>query len=489
VSDQAIPHGAERVEVWYPAAMDPDLALTTMTVEPPAAARAGHGKVAIALVILWSAAEPERVGEAAVLSSTRPHVLGRGLADLSASALPLLFAPRREEAHGPGMPVKGKGISRRQLEVVRQGGKLSCTRVGRCPMVVDGRTVDQATLEPGDRLLLQEQLLLGCYAWAPSPAVTGLDPRFGDPDVFGLVGESPVAWSLRKQLAFAAQSEQHVLLLGPTGSGKELSAHCIHGLSRRADAPFVARNAATLPDGIIDAELFGNVADYPNPGTPDRDGLIGAAHHGTLFLDEVGELGLDRQAHLLRVLDGGGEYQRLGEAKLRRSDFRLIAATNRSISALKDDFLARFTLRLTLPGLDPRSQDIPLLLRHLTRRAHKESPGLVARLLDERGEPRFSADLVQTLVGQSYRHHVRELNAHLWEAIRHSDGDVIELPPGLAESLAAQQPADVGELSDAAITDRIGEHDGNITRAAQSLGISRHALRRLLAKRGLDPPS
>src|SRR6185503_16398678 len=117
------------------------------------------------------------------------------------------------------------------------------------------------------------------------------------------------------------------------------AARALHELSPRAERRLVSRNAATLPSGLMDAELFGNAKNYPNPGMAERAGLIGEANGGTLFLDEIGELPAELQAHLLRVLDGDGEYQRLGDAQQRRSDFRLVAATNRDPSSLKHDFL------------------------------------------------------------------------------------------------------------------------------------------------------
>src|SRR6185369_7117992 len=123
----------------------------------------------------------------------------------------------------------------------------------------------------------------------------------------------------------------------------------------------------------VDAELFGNVKNYPNPGTPEREGLIGEADGSTLFLDEIGELPVHMQAHLLRVLDRGGEYQRLGDSRAQRADLRVVAATNRPLDALKHDFLARLTLRLEIPSLDERRDDIPLLARHLLRRAAETS--------------------------------------------------------------------------------------------------------------------
>ncbi len=130
-----------------------------------------------------------------------------------------------------------------------------------------------------------------------------------------------------------------MLLLGESGAGKELAARALHVLSRRPGV-MTSRNAATLPDSRGGRQLFGTPRTEPG-GMPERRGLIGEANGSTLFLDEIGELSQTMQAHLLRVLDHGGEYQRLGDSSRLFSDFRLIAATNRDPSTLKHDFLAR----------------------------------------------------------------------------------------------------------------------------------------------------
>src|SRR5256885_12859655 len=103
----------------------------------------------------------------------------------------------------------------------------------------------------------------------------------------------------------------------------------------------VSRNAATFPAGLIDVELFGNVANYPNHGMPERPGVVGEADGSTLFLDEIGELPTELQSHLLRFLDERGEYTRLGDARRRTSDVRVVAATNRALEDLKHDLAAR----------------------------------------------------------------------------------------------------------------------------------------------------
>jgi len=122
---------------------------------------------------------------------------------------------------------------------------------------------------------------------------------------------------MRAELARAAGGASHVLLQGESGTGKELAAGVIHHRSSRAKGPFVSRNASAFTSTLIASELFGNPANYPNPGMPARKGLLGTADGGTLFLDEIGDCPLDAQAQLLRVMDQG-EYQPVGEAVARR---------------------------------------------------------------------------------------------------------------------------------------------------------------------------
>ena len=213
---------------------------------------------------------------------------------------------------------------------------------------------------------------------------------------------------------------------GDRGGGTARAARAIHGRSARASRPLVARSAATFPEGLIEAELFGNRKGYPNPGAPERDGLVGAAAGSSLFLDEIGELPEAMQARLLRVLDHGGEYHRLGESRARRADLRLIAATNRDGSALKHDLLARLELHVPVPGLNDRRADIGLLIRHLLRTIGADDPALGERFLRD-GEPAVHGELVRRLVQQPYTHHVRQLRGILWRALGAATGGRLEL--------------------------------------------------------------
>jgi two-component system response regulator HydG len=456
-----------------------------------------------ALVIAWSAEEPARVGEVAFpgrLGETR--VLGRGD---DGEPERLRFLRQRPQEAVETAPLDGQAISRRQLVLRRFAAGIEVERVGRCALFVNGAPASRAAVTVGDTILLRGQLLLYCSARPSRLPAARYFPEdawgpFGGPDALGIIGESPTTWRLRDRLAFAAKSRAHVLLRGESGTGKELAARAIHRLSPRADRPLVSRNAATFPAGLIDAELFGNVKNYPNPGTPERPGLVGQAHGGTLFLDEIGELPQEMQAHLLRVLDEGGDYQRLGEAAARKSDLRLIGATNRPPSSLKHDLLARLTVRVELDALAERREDIPLLVRHLVLRAADKSPEVGARFVAQtkgRAEARVDAAAIDALLRRSFETNVRELDALLWNAMGESQGDAVPL----TRAMATPDPVEAREPRRPAITPAepareptadeirasIEGHRGNVRRAAAALGLtSRYALYRLMRKHGID---
>jgi two-component system nitrogen regulation response regulator GlnG/two-component system response regulator HydG len=298
---------------------------------------------------------------------------------------------------------------------------------------------------------------------------------------------------MRDALAFAAATDRHVLLLGDSGAGKELAARAIHGLSVRCSRELVARNAATMPDALLDAELFGNVKNYPNPGMAERPGLIGQADGSTLFLDEIGDLPEKSQAHLLRVLDSAGEYQRLGDAKLLRSALRLVAATNRPVDALKHDFLARFTHRIVVPGLCERRDDVPLVLAELLRRIAAKHAPLAERFFERRAgrlaEPRLAPDLVARLLRHPFTHHVREIERLLWLAIGTADADYIGVTEAVDAELcdAEHATADAADIDRATLLAAIAQHGNSPTHLAKQLGLrNRYVLIRLLKKHGVS---
>jgi two-component system nitrogen regulation response regulator GlnG/two-component system response regulator HydG len=189
-----------------------------------------------------------------------------------------------------------------------------------------------------------------------------------------------------------------------------------------------------------------------------------------------------------------GDYQRLGEATQRRSDFRLVAATNREPSSLKHDFAARFPLRVRLPGLNERLEDVPLLVRRILLRLCASDASLVDRFFERRqghlAEPRVEPELVEWLLRHRYTTHVRELERLLWLAISTSQDDFVAATPEFLREVAADEARVAPEPDRQAIEQALGNARGNVTKAARLLGLrNRYVLYRLMKKVGLEDPT
>lgn len=484
-------------------------ATATWTVSNSEAQEADRPETVSALVLVWSRDEPERVGEVALVPGGFTGVtvrMGRAPAEPTDPLPRVEFARQRPGQSLATGPLTSPRISRDQLQIeANRGGSLRVVNIGRCPMLHNGEVVEEAEVVAGDLLELKGQVLLLCLNRRPSLAPfspgTPAPPvhRFGQADALGMVGESPVVWALREQIQFVAPRAAHVLIRGASGTGKELVAQAIHSLSRRSRKTMVSRNAATIPETLIDAELFGNARNYPNPGMLERAGLVGEADGSTLFLDEFAEIPPAMQAHLLRVLDQG-EYHRLGESKPRTSDFRLIAATNRPESALKEDVLARLRIRVEVPDLNQRREDIPLIARHLLRRIVRDDPQLMSRCFVDGPDsaPRLTPALVGALLQRSWTTHIRELESLLWRSISESRGEALEPFEGLNVSapvvqvphttldLDAKPAVDPMSLSPEAIQAVLDRHGGRQEPAWKELGFSsRHVLTRLVRRYNL----
>ena len=446
------------------------------------------------LAVAWSLDEPTRVGE--VIPIDGPTSFGRG-GSLNDDPAPRAFPWRlRPEGATVCPPVANARIPRLHLVVEPADGGVRVRVMGRTPTRINGVTTTDGLARVGDVVEIHNAALLLVVERNREMATPALPfPaafEFGRPDPFGFVGESEAAWRVRELATFAASTDRHVLIHGASGAGKELVARMIHGLSERAARPLISRNAATMPETLLDAELFGNAKNYPNPGMAERAGLIGEADGSTLFLDEIGELPDSAQAHLLRVLDSDGEYQRLGDSRGRRSSFRLIAATNRPVSELKHDFLARFVHRVEVPGLDERREDIPLLVDAILRRSAADNASVAQRFFERRdgklAEPCLAPDFVARVLRHSFTHHARELDRLLWLAMSTAEGDYIGLTDAVANELpevetAAATFSDVDRDALVAALDRA---DGSPTKAARELGLkNRYVVLRLMKKYGI----
>lgn len=456
--------------------------------EPPSHEQCRSQRVEIPhLVLLWYWRDPSRVGEVAAVPCC--SVLGRAPAE----GRPVSWVRQRPGCNEPRPLLDDRRLSRLQLELRPSADAVVVLNRGRRELLVDGVPMRQASARRGAVLTVKDVAVL-MLEWRERtlppgrylPAVQ-MSFEFGKPDAAGIIGECPVTWRLREQLAEAARAGEHTLIYGETGTGKELAARSIHLLSERCDGALVSRNAATIPESLFDAELFGNAKNYPNAGMPERVGLVGEAHGGTLILDEVGELTEERQAHLLRVLDAGGEYQRLGESRARRSDFRMVALTNRPLGCLKHDFLARFAVRIEMPRLRDRRADIPLAVRALWSDWFRSRPADLERFTASSGcdGPLLEPRLVELLAGHAYPENYRELRRLFRLAVFTSDAGYV----GATRALLAEMEPKGGprELDRQRVEAALERHRGRPTDAARELGLkNRFALYRAMQRLGVQ---
>jgi formate hydrogenlyase transcriptional activator len=267
---------------------------------------------------------------------------------------------------------------------------------------------------------------------ADSPTVYEVD----SPGSFaGIVGKS-AAWSaVLNQVAIVAPTESTVLILGETGTGKELIARAIHDLSERRAEALVRVNCAAIPGGLLESELFGHEKGAFTGAVGQRVGRFERAHRGTLFLDEIGDIPLELQPKLLRVLQEQ-EFERLGSGRTIRADVRLVAATNADLARkvadkqFRDDLYYRLNVfPILLPPLRARREDIPLLAHHFTRKYARR----MRKTIDK-----IPASAVETLVGYHWPGNVRELENFIERAVILSHGR--ELQPPLAELALRRSP-------------------------------------------------
>ncbi len=320
------------------------------------------------------------------------------------------------------------------------------------------------------------------------------------------VGASPAATEVKRQARRAAQSSSPVLLLGETGTGKELLAHAIHAASPRAAGPFVGLNIAAIPDTLLEAEFFGVAPGaYTGADRRGRDGKFKLANGGTLFLDEIGDMPASLQAKLLRALQEG-EIEPLGSNQLLPLNVRVVAATSRDLQAMvragqfREDLYYRLhVLPIRVPPLRERRADIPALVEVLS-----DDMGL----RNDMPPPEWHADALALLAAQEWRGNIRELRNVLEQAAMRGDSGVVDarllaevlraagvepkpaltdFAAGLAPSNADPAQADsqrllrplhvqVAELEQQAIAASLAANGGNKLATARQLQISRATL-------------
>jgi formate hydrogenlyase transcriptional activator len=228
-----------------------------------------------------------------------------------------------------------------------------------------------------------------------------------------------------KQVETVAPTDSTVLIYGETGTGKELIARAIHDRSKRRAGTFVKLNCAAIPTGLLESELFGHERGAFTGAISQRIGRFELANHGTIFLDEIGEIPLELQPKLLRVLQER-EFERLGNSRTLRTDARLIAATNRDLEAMAEEnkFRPDLYYRLNVfpvlvPALRDRPEDIPLLVRHFVEQFARQ----MNRDIDT-----IPAETMEALTRYSWPGNIRELQNLIERAVILSPGNVLKVP-------------------------------------------------------------
>jgi len=411
-------------------------------------------------------------------------------------------------------------VSRHHLEVqTREDGYLVRDLGSTNGTFYRGAGIGEALLTPGAELRLGTATVLRVERGEEHSLQLTAQSSFGS-----LVGSSPPMQELYSVLAAVAPTDTTVLVLGETGTGKELVAQELHGASPRRDKPFLVLDCGSIPGQLIESELFGHERGAFTGADRERVGIFEQAAGGTVFLDEIGELPLEMQTRLLRVLDQR-TVRRIGSGQQRPVDLRVVAATHRDLAEavregrFRQDLYFRLSVIVVrLPPLRDRRQDIPLLARHFLRRAGFAEPDQV-----------LTPGVLEVLSSRSWPGNARELRNVVERAVvladsasplfteEHRAPEPLEprLSAAVAGAAAAgAPPAETGEwlaramppgFLDRAYKDAkeelvsqferlllghlVARHGTNISRIATDAGVDRHLVRKLLRKHGMLPES
>ena len=303
---------------------------------------------------------------------------------------------------------------------------------------------------------------------------------------FQLTGQSSALMELRNQIERVAPTNAWVLITGENGTGKELVAHTIHGLSKRADRPLVEVNCAAIPEELIESELFGHEKGAFTGANSRRRGRFDLAHNSTLFLDEIGDMSLKTQAKILRILQEQ-KFERVGGTRTIRVEVRVIAATNKNLEeeiekgAFRQDLYYRLNvIPINVPPLRERKEDIPLLVQDFLEEFCRENNQEIKT---------FSDQTLARLTTMDWPGNVRELKNLVERLVIMTPGSVIDtlepfVGPG-APCDTPQTPASYAELSFKAararferefIRARLAEHNWNVTQTAEAIDMDRTSL-------------
>ena len=300
-----------------------------------------------------------------------------------------------------------------------------------------------------------------------------------------MVGTSAALRRVLRQVEVVAPTDANVLILGETGTGKELVARAIHRLSPRRNLPFVTLNCAAIPTGLLESELFGYEKGAFTGALSQKMGRFELAHKGTLFLDEVGDIPIDLQPKLLRALQEKS-FERLGGTRTIPIDVRLVAATNRNLTQMMGDKLFRTDLYyrlkvfpITTPPLRDHPEDIPILVRHFTQ--------MFARQMNKRIE-KIPAETMRALVAWPWPGNVRELENFVERAVILSPGPNLRAPLAEIRSDGSEFAAHrtLEQVEREHVVHMLRETGGVVTKAAARLGIPRTTLNALMRKLGIS---
>lgn len=310
---------------------------------------------------------------------------------------------------------------------------------------------------------------------------------------YAMIGDSVAMRALRKQIAVVAPTEGRVLISGESGTGKELVARAIHASSRRRNAPFVEINSAAIPEDLVESELFGHAKGAFSGATHAKKGKFEIADGATLFLDEIGDMSPRVQAKMLRVLEEQ-RFEPVGSNTPVKVDVRVISATNKPLSGLIEngDFRADLFYRLNvipfqIPPLRERLEDVPLLAEHFNRR-FSMSYG--------RRPKTFAADAIDALQNYSWLGNVRELKNTIERVVIMVEKESVSAADLPAFNLVDEAPASsfrfpsFKDATDAYqrefILHKLAEFDGNVAKAAESMGVDRSHLYRKMRNLGIE---
>ncbi len=304
-----------------------------------------------------------------------------------------------------------------------------------------------------------------------------------DDGFHGIIGRTPVMQNLYEMIESVASLDTPVMILGESGTGKEMVAKALHETGSRSDKPFIKVNCAALSENILESELFGHVKGAYTGADTDRVGRFEAAHNGTIFLDEIGDIPLSVQVKLLRVLEER-MIQRVGENRSIRVDVRIITATNKNLEEMikqekfREDLFFRINVfPLTCPPLRHRKDDITLIIQHfITLHAEKTQKNILG----------FTPEAMRLMLAYNWPGNIRELRNCVEYAFVLARGKSIspeQLPEkvvrfksdneGVSDEALLNGRVELGKSEKEKLLDALRESDGNQTLAAKILGVSR----------------